>query len=114
MRYTVTATTVHGEASVRSKGAVVPFDGSATQGDTLPGPADLFAAAFARIVRLRYTLTITTDEPADHCELLHRNIRKFGTIFNTVAAACDVSGELVAERAAGSTLAPNEPPRSDT
>ena len=48
------------------------------------------------IVRMRYRLRVVTDEPAAHVELLHKNIRKFGTITNTLAAACDVSGEIEA------------------
>jgi uncharacterized OsmC-like protein len=49
-----------------------------------------------RIVRARYTLRVETDEPARRVALLHRNIRQFGTITNTLAAACDVQGEIVA------------------
>ena len=50
-----------------------------------------------RIVRARYTLTIETDEPAHRLELLHRNILRFGTITNTLAAACELSGTIHAE-----------------
>jgi len=49
-----------------------------------------------RIVRARYTLRVETDEPVRRVELLHRNIRQFGTITNTLAAACDLQGEIVA------------------
>jgi uncharacterized OsmC-like protein len=49
-----------------------------------------------RIVRARYTLTIQTDEPPRRLELLHRNIRRFGTITNTLAAACELSGTIQA------------------
>ena len=49
-----------------------------------------------RIVRARYTLRVETDEPDARLELLHRNIRKFGTITNTLAAATDLEGEIVA------------------
>ena len=51
-----------------------------------------------RIVRARYTLRIETDEPDRRVELLHRNIRTFGTITNTLALACDLQGEIVAVR----------------
>jgi len=51
-----------------------------------------------RIVRARYTLRVETDEPDARVELLHRNIRKFGTITNTVAAAADLQGEIIALR----------------
>ena len=49
-----------------------------------------------RIVRLRYVLRVVTDEPASRVELLHRNILKYGTITNTLAAACELSGEIQA------------------
>ncbi|HUP31858.1 MAG TPA: OsmC family protein [Gaiellaceae bacterium] len=51
-----------------------------------------------RIVRARYTLRIVTDETEQRVELLHRNIVRFGTVTNTLAAACDVSGTILAER----------------
>jgi uncharacterized OsmC-like protein len=50
-----------------------------------------------RIVRARYTLTIATDEPDHRLDLLHRNILRFGTITNTLAAACELSGTIHAE-----------------
>jgi len=50
-----------------------------------------------RIARIRYQLRLVTDEPAHRVDLLERNLIKFGTIYNTLAAACDVSGEVVAE-----------------
>ena len=50
-----------------------------------------------RIVRARYILTIATSEPAQRLDLLHRNILRFGTITNTLASACELTGEIVAE-----------------
>jgi len=44
-----------------------------------------------------------TGESAARCQPMHRNIQKFGTISNTLALACDLKGELFAERAAGVT-----------
>jgi uncharacterized OsmC-like protein len=49
-----------------------------------------------RIVRMHYRLRIVTDEPPARVDLLHRNIRKFGTITNTLAAACELSGTIEA------------------
>jgi len=40
-----------------------------------------------RIVRMHYRLRIVTDEPAARIELLHKNIRKFGTITPLVVEA---------------------------
>lgn len=50
-----------------------------------------------RITQVKYVLRVTTSEPPSQVDLLHRNIRKFGTIFNTIASACQVSGEIIAE-----------------
>lgn len=49
-----------------------------------------------RIVRMHYRLRVVTDEPEARVALLHKNIRKFGTITNTVAAACELTGEVEA------------------
>lgn len=57
-----------------------------------------------RIVRMRYQLRVVTSEPAPRVELLHRNIRKFGTVANTLGAASDLSGTIEAIRP--------EPPQS--
>jgi len=54
-------------------------------------------AAPPRIIQIRYVLRLQTDEPSQRVDLLHRNIRKFGTIYNTLASTCDVDGEIVAE-----------------
>ncbi len=40
---------------------------------------------------------MVTDEPAPRAAPLHRNIARFGTIYNTLAAVCDVTGEIGAE-----------------
>jgi uncharacterized OsmC-like protein len=50
-----------------------------------------------RFSRLTYELHVATDEDARRVELLHRNLRSHGTVFNTLASACEVTGELVAE-----------------
>jgi uncharacterized OsmC-like protein len=50
-----------------------------------------------RIARIRYVLTIHTDEPERRVDLLHRNIARYGTIYNTLAATSDVTGEIVAK-----------------
>ncbi|MEX2608407.1 MAG: OsmC family peroxiredoxin [Gemmatimonadota bacterium] len=46
------------------------------------------------IVGARYVLEVHSDEPAPRCALLHKNVRKFGTITNTLAAACELEGTL--------------------
>jgi uncharacterized OsmC-like protein len=49
-------------------------------------------------IRVTYSLQLVTDEPEQRVELLHRNIRKYGTIYNTLAATCDVSGKVLVQR----------------
>lgn len=47
-----------------------------------------------RLIKVTYILSIWTPENAHRVALLHRNLQKFGTIYNTVAAACEVNGEI--------------------
>lgn len=56
-----------------------------------------------RIVRMHYDLEIVTDEPVERVELIHRNIQKFGTITNTLARACEVTGTIASKRTAAGT-----------
>ena len=50
-----------------------------------------------RITSVQYALHIVTAEPPRRVDLLHRNLVKHGTIYNTLAAACPVSGSITAE-----------------
>jgi uncharacterized OsmC-like protein len=54
-----------------------------------------------RIIRATYQLDVDTDEPTARCELFHKNIVKYGTISNTVALACELSGSMRAHRSDG-------------
>ena len=56
-----------------------------------------------RIVRASYRLVVDTDELAPRCELFHKNIMKYGTISNTLALACEISGSMRARRTNGDT-----------
>ena len=131
-RYSVEgANSPGGAGATTSHASTIDFDGTASTGDVLPGPADLLAAALAacilknverfsgllpfryrrahiqvevereepppRIDRARYRLRIETDEPQERVELLHRNILRFGTITNTLAAACELTGTIEVE-----------------
>jgi len=49
-----------------------------------------------KFVEITYELRIATDEAQRRVDLVHLNLRKFGTVFNTLAAACDVRGRVVA------------------
>ena len=47
-----------------------------------------------KMVKIEYTLWVDTDETDRRLELLHENLKKFGTIFNTVATGCELLGEI--------------------
>jgi uncharacterized OsmC-like protein len=44
---------------------------------------------------ISYELIVDTDEDDRRLDLLHHNVRKFGTIFNTVSAATKLDGRIV-------------------
>lgn len=47
-----------------------------------------------RIEQLTYTLHIHSNDPKLNPELLKKNIEKFGTIYNTIAKSCSISGTI--------------------
>ena len=48
-----------------------------------------------RLSRIEYTIRVQTDESDQRLELLHTNVRKYGTVFNTVAPGTQLEGVLV-------------------
>ena len=47
-----------------------------------------------RMTRIDYEITVDTDETDRRLELLHQNVRKYGTISNTIALAVPLTGTL--------------------
>lgn len=47
-----------------------------------------------KLVAIDYELTVDTEESDQRLELLHKNVRKYGTISNTVAAALPLTGTI--------------------
>lgn len=47
-----------------------------------------------KMISIDYELIVDTDETEHRLELLHTNVRKFGTISNTVAAATKLEGKI--------------------
>ncbi len=43
---------------------------------------------------IRYEIIVDTDESERRLALLHDNVKKYGTVFNTVAPGTDLSGVL--------------------
>jgi uncharacterized OsmC-like protein len=48
---------------------------------------------------ISYELIVDTDEDDRRLDLLHHNVQKYGTIFNTIAAATKLEGKIVRARA---------------
>ncbi|MBY4596820.1 OsmC family protein [bacterium BD-1] len=47
-----------------------------------------------KLESVRYEIVVDTDETDHRLALLHENVRKYGTVFNTVAPGTDLAGEL--------------------
>jgi uncharacterized OsmC-like protein len=47
-----------------------------------------------KMVEISYEILVDTDEPDRRLELLHENVRKFGTISNTLAGAAKLDGVI--------------------
>ena len=52
-----------------------------------------------KMASIEYTLTVDTDESDARLALLHQNVMKFGTVYNTLAAGTTLTGAI--RRAAG-------------
>ena len=48
----------------------------------------------SRFDRVDYVLRLVTDEPAARVDLLARNLAKHGTVYNTLAAGCEITGRI--------------------
>jgi hypothetical protein len=51
-----------------------------------------------KIDSVTYELVIDTDETDHRLELLHKNVQKFGTIFNTVKETTRLTGTISRKR----------------
>lgn len=47
-----------------------------------------------KMVRIDYEIVVDTDENDQRLDLLHRNLRKYGTISNTLAEATELVGAI--------------------
>ncbi len=47
-----------------------------------------------RLEAITYEIIVDTDEPDRRLHLLHENVKKYGTVFNTVAPGTELAGEL--------------------
>jgi len=47
-----------------------------------------------KIVRIDYEIVVDTDESDHRLDLLHKNLQKYGTIYNTLASATELAGVI--------------------
>lgn len=47
-----------------------------------------------KMVRIGYEIIVDTDETDARLDLLHRNLQKYGTVYNTLAGATELSGTI--------------------
>ncbi len=47
-----------------------------------------------KMARIDYVISVDTDEETHKLDLMHRNIRQYGTVYNTVAAGTEIDGTL--------------------
>ncbi|GAA6202763.1 OsmC family protein [Aquicoccus sp. SU-CL01552] len=47
-----------------------------------------------KMVQIDYEIVVDTEETDQRLALLHRNLRKYGTIYNTLAGAVELSGTI--------------------
>ncbi len=77
-----------------------PGTWKASPGSSVPassGSGSLFGwngRTHPRVIRAAYLVEVTTPEPDERRQLLHRDLRKYGTITNSLAAVRELSGEL--------------------
>jgi uncharacterized OsmC-like protein len=48
-----------------------------------------------RMESITYEIIVDTDESDQRLNLLHENVKKYGTVFNTVSPGTDLRGVLV-------------------
>lgn len=54
-----------------------------------------------RLESIHYEIVVDTDESDHRLEILHDNVKKFGTVFNTVAPGTSINGVLRRKPAPG-------------
>jgi len=47
-----------------------------------------------RMARINYEIIVDTDESERRIELLHRNLQKYGTVYNTLKEATELAGTI--------------------
>jgi len=51
-----------------------------------------------KFIEIEYEVRVVTSEEQRRVDMLHLNLSRYGTVYNTLAAVCDVHGTLAAVR----------------
>lgn len=51
-----------------------------------------------KFIEIEYEVRVVTSEEQRRVDMLHLNLSRYGTVYNTLAAVCDVHGTLTAVR----------------
>ena len=94
-----------GSQAMAGEASIILDTGMAGRPDAL-NPAELLLTSLAAcmikgaervapmMLAITYELVVDTSETDERIELLHKNIRKYGTISNTLDAALELSGTI--------------------
>lgn len=47
-----------------------------------------------KMIRIAYEIVVDTEETDQRLDLFHRNLQKYGTVYNTLAGATELSGTI--------------------
>ncbi|MEV7121264.1 OsmC family protein [Kitasatospora griseola] len=77
--------------NVERSGKLLPFRYQRAEVDVRASRQD----SPPRFTAFTYELRLVTDEPQRRIDLLHQNLRRHGTVYNTLAAVSEVDGTIV-------------------
>ncbi len=77
--------------SLERSGQLLPFRYEGAEVDVSARRQD----APPKFAEVTWEMRLVTDEPEHRVDLLDRNLRRFGTVYNTLSAACAIEGRIV-------------------
>jgi len=77
--------------SLERSGQLLPFRYEGAEVDVSARRQD----APPKFAEITWEMRLVTDEPEHRVDLLDRNLRRFGTVYNTLSAACAIEGRIL-------------------
>jgi uncharacterized OsmC-like protein len=77
--------------SLERSGQLLPFRYEGAEADVSARRQD----APPKFAEITWEMRLVTDEPEHRVDLLDRNLRRFGTVYNTLSAACTIEGRIL-------------------